>query len=180
MTRITDTEAHSFWNLIIQRYYNKVLNFVFHSTHDYFRAEDITQEAFARAIHHFRQLKDPDKFFPWVISIALNVIRKQSQSSGRTVLMDTDIFPDRAAAVSDPEHILNQEETSRRVLNAIHKLSSQEKNVVLMRYYLDMKEKDIAFALGVTRGTVKKLLFRGRAKLYENLDNCFSKEGEEQ
>jgi len=48
-----------------------------------------------------------------------------------------------------------------------------------MRYYLDMKERDIAFALGVTTGTVKKQLFRARSKLYNDLHQLSESVGDE-
>ncbi len=64
------------------------------------------------------------------------------------------------------------------VLKAIHMLTPQEQQVTIMRYYLDMKEKDIAFALGVSIGTVKKQIFRARGKLYNVLQPLVAREGD--
>lgn len=71
-----------------------------------------------------------------------------------------------------------QRETADQVLKTIGKLSPQEQQVTIMRYYLDMKEKDIAYAQRVTLGTVKKQLFRARAKLYHDLQPWLDKEGD--
>lgn len=71
--------------MAIQNYYPRILNFVYFLTEDRYLAEDIAQETFAKGIEEFHQLKDPDKFFPWLLSIAINAGRTQIERNNRTV-----------------------------------------------------------------------------------------------
>ncbi len=83
--------------------------------------------------------------------------------------MDTELYISKLPIDESPEELFERQETATLMLEAIRKLSHQEQQVTIMRYYLDMREKDIAFALGVSTGTVKKQLFRARSKLYNDL-----------
>ena len=160
----------SLWNLAIQKYYPRIVNYVYYLTEDRFLAEDIAQETFAQGIQKFHQLKDPDKFFPWLLSIAVNTGRNQIKRNRRSVpAAELELYISSLPIDDSPSELYEQQETATMVLKAIHKLSHQEQQVTIMRYYLDMKEKDIAFALGVGIGTVKKQLFRARSRLYNDL-----------
>lgn len=169
----------SLWFWAIQNFYPVIVNYVYFLTEDRFLAEDIAQETFAKGIAKFHQLKDPDKFFPWLLSIAINTGRTQIERNKRTVpASDMAFYVSNLPIDGSPSELLEKQETANLVLKAIRKLSLQEQQVTIMRYYLDMKEKDIAFALGVSIGTVKKQLFRARSKLYNNLHQLSENEGE--
>ena len=160
----------SLWSLAIQNFYPRIVNYVYFLTEDPFLAEDIAQETFAKGIAKFHQLKDPDKFFPWLLSIAINTGRTQIELNKRSIpASDTELYISKLPVDESPAELFERQETATLVLKAIRELSHQEQQVTIMRYYLDMKEKDIAFALGVTTGTVKKQLFRARSKLYNDL-----------
>jgi len=160
----------SLWSLAIQNFYPRIVNYVYFLTEDPFLAEDIAQETFARAIAKFHQLKDPAKFFPWLLSIAINTGRNQIKQNQRTVpASGMEFYISKLSIDESPAELFEKQETATLVLKAVRKLSPQEQQVTIMRYYLDMKEKDIAFALGVSTGTVKKQLSRSRSKLYSKL-----------
>jgi RNA polymerase sigma-70 factor (ECF subfamily) len=170
----------SLWRLAIQNYYPRILNYVYFLTEDRYLAEDIAQETFAKGIAKFHQLKDPDKFFPWLLSIAINTGRTQIERNNRTVpASGMEFYNSKLPVDESPAELFERQETAAQVLKTIGKLSYQEQQVTVMRYYLDMKEKDIAFALGVSTGTVKKQLFRARSRLYNNLQQLFAKEGDQ-
>lgn len=161
---------NSLWSIAIQKYYPRIVNYVYYLTEDRFLAEDIAQETFAQGIQKFHQLRDPDKFFPWLLSIAINTGRNQIKRNRRALLAaDLESYISQLPMEDSPSELYERQETAALVLKAIHKLSHQEQQITIMRYYLDMKEKDIAFALGVSIGTVKKQLFRARSKLYNDL-----------
>lgn len=171
-------DKDSLWHLAIQNYYPKVVNVVYYLTRDWFLAEDIAQETFAIAIEKFAQLKDSNKFLPWLMAIAVNLTKDCLKRKQKTVLVS---YTDLATidTTNDPSEIITERmEAHKVVTNALSRLSPQEQKVVVLKYYLDLKEKDIAFSLGIRIGTVKKLLFRARSKLRCELQ-CFArKEGE--
>ena len=170
----------SLWRLAIQNYYPRILNYVYLLTEDRYLAEDIAQETFAKGIAKFHQLTDPDKFFPWLLSIAINTSRTQIERNKRSIpASDMKLYISKLPVDESPAELFERQETATLVLEAIRKLSHQEQQVIIMRYYLDMKERDIAFALGVTTGTVKKQLFRARSKLYNDLHQLSESVGDE-
>lgn len=169
----------SLWHLAMQNYYPRIVNYVYFMTKDRYLAEDIAQETFVKGIDKFHQLKDPDRFFPWLLSIAIKTGRTQIEQNKRIVPASSMEFYDSMLPIDEsPAELFERKETTTQVLKIIGKLSYQEQQVTIMRYYLDMKEKDIAFALGVSTGTVKKQLFRARSKLYNDLQQLFAKEGD--
>jgi RNA polymerase sigma-70 factor (ECF subfamily) len=176
---IPDFEDDSLWRLAIEKYYPKLVNYLYFTTRDRYFAEDIAQEAFAVAIEKFGQLKNPNKFLPWITSIAINIAKTRIQREKRVTPVE-DINSYATVFFGDEFPIEMAERTDIQIIvqSAISKLSPQEQNMVIMRYYLDMKDKDIALALGVNQGTVKKGLFRSRAKLHHDLQNLAGKEGE--
>ena len=179
MTHKLELGDDSLWHLAIQNYYPKIVNYVYFVTGDQHLAEDVAQETFAKGIAKFHQLKDPNMFFPWLLSIAINTGRTQMKRNNRIIpASDNEFYISKLPVEQSPEELLAQRETADQVLKIIGKLSPQEQQVTIMRYYLDMKEKDIAYAQGVTLGTVKKQLFRARAKLYHDLQPWLDKEGD--
>jgi len=178
MANHTEFGDDSRWSLAIQSYYPKIVNYIYFLTGDRLLAEDIAQETFAKGFLKFHQLKDLDKFFPWLLSIAINIIRTQMERNRRSIpAADAELYISRFAVDESPAELLERQETATLVKKAIRKLSEQQQQVIIMRYYLDMKEKDIAYALGVSTGTVKKQLFRARSKLYNDLHHLFENAG---
>ena len=177
MTHKPDLGDDSLWHLAMQSYYPRIVNYVYFLTGDRYLAEDIAQETFAKGIAKFHQLKDPNMFFPWLLSIAINTGRTQIKRDKRTIpTSDKEFYFSKLTIEESPEDLFQKRETADQVLKIIGRLSPQEQQVTIMRYYLDMKEKDIAYTQGVTIGTVKKQLFRARAKLYHDLQQWLDKE----
>lgn len=169
----------SLWRWAIKNYYSRIVNYVYYLTEDWFLAEDIAQDTFAKGIEKFHQLKDPDKIFPWLMSIAINSGRNQVKRNQRTIpASDMNFYISKLLTEESPAELFERQEMAAIVLKAIRKLSHQEQQVTIMRYYLDIKDKDIAFALGVSTGTVKKQLFRARSKLYNDLQQLLAEEGD--
>ena len=108
-----------------------------HLTEDWFLAEDIAQDTFAKGIEKFHQLKDPDKFFPWLMSIAINSGRNQVKWNQRTIpASDMNFYISKLLTEESPAELFERQEMAAIVLKAIRKLSHQEQQVTIMRYYL--------------------------------------------
>lgn len=166
------------WHFVIQNYYVKIINVVYYLTEDHQLAQDIAQESFVIAMEKFHQLKDLDKFLPWLTAIAINLARTHVKRNQRNIMV-SDIELNASSTLSDncykdlDEHLDSQE----FIKNAMPRLSMQEQYIIIMRYYLDMKEKDIASAMGIRVGTVKKQLFRARSKLLLEYQAWYGKGG---
>ena len=108
-------------------------------------AEDIAQDAFARVLPHFDRLENPAAYLRTAI---VNACRTWHRSRGR----EQDRF--RRHGVSAEVTI---SAASAELLDSIRRLPYRQQAVLVLRYWLDLSEADIAIAIGCRPGTVKSL-----------------------
>ena len=119
-------------------------------------ARDALQETFTGAWLGLPQLRDAEKFWPWLVGIAANksadVVRRRGPTNAGTP----------AAATVDDDAALE-------LRDALDALPEHLRQVLLLRYVLDLSEEEVAHALGVRLGTVKSRAARARHALRERL-----------
>jgi RNA polymerase sigma-70 factor (sigma-E family) len=119
-------------------------------------AEDLVQEAFVRVAGRFVELRNPDAFGPYLKRTVINLSRKQFRRKAveRAYLEREAAQPQPEAA--DPDVHLREE-----IRGGLSRLSPRQRTAIVLRFYADLSERDIAEALGCRPGTVKSLLARG-------------------
>ena len=120
-------------------------------------AEDIAQEALARAFVRWRKVEDYAA--AWVCRVAANLALDRSRSSAHRTRADAQVDSDHAAA-PDPDAA---QRLDLRV--ALLDLPRRQRDVVVLRYLLDQSEQSVAAALGVSVGAVKTHASRGLSAL---------------
>ena len=123
-------------------------------------AEDIAQEAFARLLTRHVTLRDPGAALAYVRSIVCNLTRKRWRHS-LVVRSRTLAMPDDAS----PEHTAILREDHREVLAALASLPARKREAIVLRYWLDLSDAEIAAVMGVSPGTVKSQLSKGMGSL---------------
>ena len=140
--------------------------------HDLPQAEDIVQNAFLRTYGHIDQFDESQPFAPWfnriVIHDTLKVLQKQKKNLSIDEMEETSDF-DIFDPAPLPEEALEAKETLQAVRLALTRLDPQQRAAFVMRYYLQMSEKDIAETLHGPLGTVKWWSFSARRKLKQTL-----------
>jgi len=137
-------------------------------------AEDVVQEAFARAFRYFDSLKDTDAR-AWLLAIVRNTgytwLEKNRpaevvalEDSG-LVGADAEVIGHAAPAESNPEVIVLQSVQKKLVNQALEELPVGFREVLVMRELEDLSYKEIAHIAGVPIGTVMSRLARGREML---------------
>lgn len=118
-------------------------------------AEDAAQEACARACMRWNRLTRRGNPSPWVVRVATNLAIDQYRRRIRAEAQP-DEAPRNAAAAD-----------ARRVdlYRALDCLTKRQRDVVVLRYVVDLSEAETAEALGCARGTVKSHATRGLAAL---------------
>ena len=153
--------------------------------HDEDLAWDIVQESYIRAFRSLDKLGANEAFLPWLRRIAVNETAR-SMAERRPLrfseLEDEDgelpelpELPDLRAG-SQPELILDRQETSRLVREILADLPEQQNVIVGMRYYEDLSVREISELLKLAPGTVKAQLHRGR-KHVEDRVRALEKQG---
>jgi RNA polymerase sigma-70 factor (sigma-E family) len=130
-------------------------------------AEDVVQEAFTALFQkHGERLDDLDN--------ALGYLRTSVVNGARSVLRRRRtareyVPPHEADAPSAEDHaVLNDEH--RRVVVALKELTERQREVLVLRYWSDLSEAQIADALGLSRGTVKSTASRALDALEKQLE----------
>ena len=127
--------------------------------------EDIAQEAFARLIRRQRVLRDPDAALAYVRSTVCNLVRNRRRHL-RVVRLRTPAGHDEASS----EHVVMLREDRREVLAALAALPPRRREAIVLRYWLDLSEREMAAIMGVSPGTVKSLVSRGLDALGQALE----------
>lgn len=126
-------------------------------------AEDAVQESFLRAWKFRDSLATGSSFRPWLYRVVVNTcnskLRKEIPHRDRRS-RDDDLAG--VAALEDP---INRVSLSGDVMTALKDLPSHLRIVIVLRYYADLSERDIATAIGRQPGTVKSRLNDARARL---------------
>ncbi|MDI9258453.1 RNA polymerase sigma factor [Flavobacterium sedimenticola] len=146
--------------LLINRHQSKIYGYIYSKVSDRDVTEDIFQETFFKVIHTLKAKKyynEEGKFLSWVLRIASNLIIDKFRSEKKMPFSrDTDelsIFSRITDDTLDVERrlIKNQVETDIKMI--IEKLPHDQKEVIMMRYFLDMSFKEIADFTGVSVNT---------------------------
>lgn len=125
--------------------------------------EDIAQEAFARL--HSRRLREDGAALGYLRATVCNLTRNRLRHL-RLVRLRR---PDPPDPVPSSEHSVLVAEEHRVLLDALDRLPRRQREALVLRYWLDLSEREIADAMGVSPGSVKTHASRGLAALRENL-----------
>ncbi len=125
----------------------------------------------------FKVWKNRDKFSPktgqcvksWIYSIARNASIDILRRAGYTMMSLDDEEMFEPAAEYSIEEDVQKKEAGRILHEVIEKLGEPDNQVFLMKYFLFMKNKDIAAKLEMSEKKIENILYRGKVKLKEML-----------
>jgi RNA polymerase sigma-70 factor (ECF subfamily) len=148
--------------------YRRLVAQVYGFTADLAEAQDVVQEAFARALARPGGLADIDSPEAWLRTVAVNVVRRRWR---RRKLLDTILLRDRPVtrlveAAPGPERA--------DLRRAVATLPDAFRQVVVLHYFADLPVDEISRLLDVPAGTVKSRLSRARAALADHLGDYAS------
>ena len=159
------------YETLVRRYQTLAFRTAWLITGEQATAEDATQNAFLKGwqaidrfslkrVHDGESTKSP--FRPWLLRIVANEARNRLRAELRHPLIALDDAPERSdpSSESDPEESTLTLETNQALAGALNLLSPEDRQVIAMRYLLDLSEREMAAALGVPPGTVKSRLAR--------------------
>ena len=120
-------------------------------------AEDATQEAITRAWKRLPQLRDRAQLRPWFFAIVANQCRNMRRTQWFGILRFAEIFRPARGVDSEVERI--------DVARALARLPIGDRQVLFMRFYLDLPVEEIAVALGVSPAAAKGRVYRACHRL---------------
>ncbi len=177
LARSLDGDLNAF-EVIVNRYKDRLYNFVLRFVKDQQTAEDIVQDTFLRAYRNRESFQAVAKFSTWIYTIAGNLAKSelrrrkrwrflsigvQNEDTGATFeLPDTSATPD-----SNTETMLAES----RIQEAISRLPDRYREAVILRDIEGLDYDEISQIIGCPLGTVKSRINRGRLRLQEELSD---------
>jgi len=139
-------------------------------------AEDVVQDAFCGLYRNWTRLADQAKALPYVRSSVLNGCRSALRRRPAARLAFRAAGPGSAgptepaaAVVASAEAAVLSGEQRREVMTALRALPDRQREVLVLRFYLDLPDTDIARDMGISPSTVRSTAYRALAALGRSL-----------
>lgn len=157
---------------LVERYQNRLLNFVYRTTGDRERAEDLVQETFIRVYRHLHRFDQTKKFSTWIYTIASNLAKNELRNRSRNPLVlfqtlmknrDADTRPlEWEDNTYRPDDLFRKRHLKSQVDSAVDQLPEHHRTVFVLREMEGKTYEEIAEITSTNLGTVKSRLNRAR------------------
>ena len=156
---------------LVNRYKDKLINFIFNYLGDLESSEDVVQETMIKLYQKKHYYKEIAKFSTWLYTIAKNLanteLRKRKQR--KTTLLSQFSKDDKTYELpsNDPEpgQEIQTDIVNKIIRNAVDQLSEKFKVVIVLRDIQGLSYEDISEIINVPIGTVKSRINRARLQL---------------
>jgi RNA polymerase sigma-70 factor (ECF subfamily) len=149
---------------LVNAYAGPIFNLAFRMTGSRQDADDLAQETFLRAYRNLKQFDPEKRFFTWLYTIALNIIRNHLKSIPELIAKTGDSFlePEDPA---NPEGLILAGEKAQLLEICLQRLPAELKEAVVLRYYQDLSFDEIAAITSASVSAVKMRTYRGLERL---------------
>jgi RNA polymerase sigma-70 factor, ECF subfamily len=168
------------FEILVERYKNPLINYVFRFLGDYEACVDIVQETMIKVYRYKDSYSSIAKFSTWIYTIAGNLARTEYQRRKRRRLFSIDSYgenKDETYEIPDesyrPDVITDSGIKNKIIQDALLKVSKAYREVVILRDIQNLSYEEIAEIKGLNVGTVKSRINRGRAQLQKLLKDIY-------
>ena len=135
-------------------------------------AQDLTQEAFIKALQRQDQLKDLEKAAHWLSRIASNTAIDFLRRAGRVTFSDIEDMPEPfvSSPAASPEQMLLRSEQRERLESGLEILTVRERTALLLRDVEDLPAEEVAARLNCSKATVRSHIANARVKLRRHFE----------
>lgn len=138
-------------------------------------AEDAAREAFVTSFEKIRELKDERKYYLWVKTIAENSCKKwmkMRKREGRELPENgsADVTPIHVPKPASAERLVEQQDTINAGRNALDGLNDEDRAIVELKHFCELKFDEVARRLGIPVNTAKTRFYRALEKLTQKLE----------
>jgi RNA polymerase sigma-70 factor, ECF subfamily len=167
------------FELLVRRYRDPLMNFVYRFVGDKDVSSDIVQDTMIRFYLNKDSYKSFAKFSTWIYTIATNLAKNELKRRKRKKLFSIDndndekeiVIRDRAAL---PDVVADSQIKNKIIEKALNKVKEVYREVVVLRDIQDLSYEEIAEITGLSIGTVKSRINRGRTQLQKLLKHIYN------
>jgi RNA polymerase sigma-70 factor (ECF subfamily) len=154
--------------VIYERYFNRIYRLAYSKLRNAPDAEDVTSVVFMKLCRSLDSFRGESKLSTWIYTVSNNAITDFLRRKRPTLSLDADIMMDDGDSVPreiqdgsrGPEELACDEDFARYVISKLDGLPPHQRQVVELRYFMDLSYQEIADELGIKLGTVKSRLNR--------------------
>lgn len=148
-------------------YHRQMVGFALLLVDDLATAEDVVQDAFLALHRRWFGIRDTQAAYEYLRTAVLNgsrsqLRRRRVRATARPAMAEPDVASAESAALNHAEY--------DAVVSHLAELPTRQRQVLVLRYYLDQSEAEIARTLSISRGSVKQHASRGLAALTARLE----------
>lgn len=170
-------DVKSFEELVLE-HEKIVYNVAFRMMNNEADSYDISQEAFIKAFKSIRNFNEQSSFSTWIYRITVNtcIDELRKRKGKETLSMDQELENDDGSfkqqfedGENTPEQKILEKEGQEEIVEALERLSTEHKSVLILRDLQGFSYDEIAETTGTTLGTVKSRISRARNQLKEEM-----------
>jgi RNA polymerase sigma-70 factor (ECF subfamily) len=160
---------------IVDEYKMPIFNLAYRMIGDRFEAQDLAQEAFLNAYKNLADFDVQKPFFPWLYTIALNLIRNHLKKKRPLVMghIERTHFVEEKNLADNAETQLVEHQKREKISQAIQQLPLIHREVIILRYYQEFSFKEIADILDVSLSAAKMRVYRALKVLSQTITKRF-------
>ena len=172
--RFQDGDEQAYVELV-NRYRDRLMNFVYRFTSDSEQSEDIVQETLIKLYTHKHYYKKIAKFSTWLYTIAANYAKtelrkkKNRKITNLSQMSSDEKDYDLPSVQPDTDQLIESEYLEKRIQSAINTLPLHFKTVIVLRDVQELSYDEISNIVEVPLGTVKSRINRARLQLQKEL-----------
>jgi len=151
---------------IYDHYFPRVYNYVRYRVRDAETADDLTAQAFERAlvsIGSYRPERAP--FAAWLFAIARNAVNDHLRAKRRRRWLSLEVLRGRPGNEPQPEEVAIHNETRAELLAAVARLSEREQDLIALKFAAGLTNRRIAELTGLSESNVGVILYRAMQRL---------------
>ena len=168
------------WRLLLTRYEGYVYLLCFRISGSHEDAMDLTQEALVKVLTGLNKFQLGRPFKPWLRQVTVNAcLNNLRRRAPETVSLDQFVAEDivlrdtLAGSTDDPVVAAEWRDACEVIRQAVSRLSSQQRLILVMRHQEGLSYEEIAATTDLPLGTVKTHLFRARQQLRHELAGVY-------
>jgi RNA polymerase sigma factor (sigma-70 family) len=169
ITRVLNSDRQAY-ALLVEEYKNQIYSLAFRMTRNTEDANDLAQETFIRAYKNLWRFNPQKKFFTWLYTISLNLIRNHLKKLTSDELTARVKFLYSENQDNSPENILIDAEKLIEIELRFLNLSDEARALIIMKYRQELSFEEIAEITGKSVSAVKMTIYRSLDKLKNMLE----------
>lgn len=165
----------SAFELLVRRYQDPLVNYIYYTINDYHRAEDLAQDTFLRVFKNANRYEPKASFKSWLYTIATNLSRNEIRNRKRRntyyledmVEENEDVYHSQFMIDTrhQPDILLEKKERQQLIQKTLAQLPENQRLALTLVTYQELSYEEISEILKCSIGAVKSLIHRARQNM---------------